>query len=438
MTQAAQMTNFEQLKELVRPYYLRWLYFPLVPGSRPEQFTQCWRYPWWPLDRVPRLSNQSGLDDFIFYPMNDWHVRVQRSHHLAREFAALGRRCIYLNPHLGRQFPETRSRDRSHRVAKLEDNIFELHVRLAAEPVFHHRLLSGSESRVVAGAVKDLCKAIDSGRAVQIVSLPVWLEAAAALRESSGFPIVYDCHDLLSGFPAISRDVLDREAELFRVANLVLFSSADLRDRFTKTDPGLMEKSVIVRNAVRMEQFESTGQQPRKTSRVAGYIGAIDAWFDVESLETAARANPEIQFVLIGRVENESARGLGKLGNVQLRGEVSYADLRAELSNFDIALIPFRVNDLTQATNPIKLYEYFSCGLPVVSAPLPEVALFGDLVYLASTGDEFASAVRRAAEENDPALAERRREVARRESWSKRASTILDELERLRLVHPSS
>ena len=68
------------LKEAVRPFYLRWLYFPLRPRRRPQAFQDCWRYPYQRIDAGTRIPpSPSALPDLLIYPMNDWHNRVQRT-----------------------------------------------------------------------------------------------------------------------------------------------------------------------------------------------------------------------------------------------------------------------------------------------------------------------------------------------------------------------
>src|SRR5450432_2016265 len=95
----------EGLKEFVRPYYLRWLYFPLFPHAKPEAFRNCWKFPFERLHPDRRLSGSTAdLPDLVFYPMSDWHERNQRTRQLALAFGELGYHCIYLNPHLGREF----------------------------------------------------------------------------------------------------------------------------------------------------------------------------------------------------------------------------------------------------------------------------------------------------------------------------------------------
>lgn len=419
----------ESLKEIIRPYYLRWIYFPLNPRSRPSGFSGAWRYPYRKLVAGESLEIVPGAGpDILFYPMTDWHTRPQRSQHLARAFTRLGHRSISVNPHLGRQFETVRLFDRAHRLSFLDDGLFEFHLRLPREPVYHHRLLRPEEDRFAEAVLGRLVSALGTQSAIQIVSLPIWLEVASSLRSSRGYPIVYDCHDLLAGFSNVAPEVIAAEAEMFRRADLVLFSAQALLDHHAQSYPELRAKSRLLRNAVDFAHFQ-VPKQPHNRP-VAGYVGAIDAWFDAAALAEAARANPDLQFVLAGRVENPAIREL-RLPNVELLGEVAYEQLPPLFARFDVGLIPFLCNELTMSTNPIKLYEYFSCGLPVVSAPLPEVAAFDDLVYLASNPAGFAAQVRAAICENDAQRRDRRRRIAESESWSARANQIAAEFPRL-------
>ena len=413
------------LKEAIRPYYLRWLYFPLCPRRRPQAFQDCWRYSYRrvvPGTRLPQPS--SGLPDLIVYPMTDWHNRVQRTQQLVRAFAALGFRCVYLNPHLGREFETSYLFDKAHRLSEIGENIYELHVRLPSEPVFHDRLLSAREEGIIATAVHAVLP--EGTRAIQLLSFPLWSGVARKFRAESAFPIVYDCHDLLSGFQNISAEVIQSETALLREADLVLFSSQGLEDRFQAE----VRRSILVRNAVTAAEF----QRPHPTVAgppAAGYVGALDSWFDVDSVEQAARRNPQCRFLIAGRPEYRALRRLTTLSNVELVGEVPYHQLPDFLSRLTVALIPFAITPLTLMTNPIKLYEYFSLGLPVVSSALPEAQAMGDLVYIGETPADFSRQVTRALAEEDSGLKARRRELASRESWVSRAYAISSQFESL-------
>jgi len=414
-----------QLKEAVRPYYLRWIYFWLWPARRPVSFSDCWRYPFEKIlgesARLPAAG--SALPDLLFYPMTDWHARTQRTQQLVRALAALGYRCVYINPHLGREFETTTLSDRPHRLSRLEDNIFELHIRLPREPVFHDRLLLPDEEDIIVSVIRRILPPGPS--AIQIVSFPLWLGVARRFRQEAGFPVVYDCHDLLSGFKNIAPEIVAAETAQFRESDLVLFSSQGLLDKYRDQSSG---KCLLVRNAVTAMQFkEVLASEPF----VVGYLGALDSWFDVDAVQQAAALNPQCRFVLAGHIEFDPIKRLRSIPNVELIGEISYSRVPDLLARFRVALIPFRVSPLTVMTNPIKLYEYFSCGLPVVTSPLPEAQAMGDLVYVAGTPADFGLQVKCALEEDDPARRDQRRKIALRESWTSRARNLSAEFDAL-------
>jgi glycosyltransferase involved in cell wall biosynthesis len=357
--------------------------------------------------------------------MTDWHARIQRTQQLALGLAAVGHRCYYVNPHLGFQFPRVYFRDRRHRLSFLARRVIELHLRVLREPVVHHRLPTSRECRTLGDAVGLLVRAADVRKLVQIVSLPFWLDVATRLRQAHGFPIIYDCHDLLGAFRGVKREVVGCEADLFRLCDLVVFSSQQLMDVQTAEFPYLRGKSLLVRNAadaagVAGGEAVRRARCPGGPAKVIGYIGALDDWFDVEAVRVAAHRQPGWQFVLIGRIETHSVLALKELPNVKFLGELPHSELRAHLADFDVGLIPFLRNELTLAANPIKLYEYLSYGLPVVSSRLPEVEMLGDLVYIADGPEDFADKVEAAANEGDSSIGQRRRAAVLRETWPDR------------------
>jgi glycosyltransferase involved in cell wall biosynthesis len=186
--------------------------------------------------------------------------------------------------------------------------------------------------------------------------------------------------------------------------------------------PWLAEKSELLRNAVDVSHFPSSGGSEGR--KVIGYAGSLDEWFDVDAVECAARMHSDCDFILLGRIEDRKVLRLEALPNVRFYGEIPYDRLPVYLQQFNVALIPFLVTPLTLATNPIKLYEYFSCGLPVVSSPLPEVELFSEYTYVASTPEDFAHQIGRALAEENPQLRARRRAIAEKESWTQRAAQL--------------
>lgn len=411
------------LKEWIRPFYLKGFYFHFRPEAKPNQWDTCWQFP--VVDLLsPQPPPQPGKPDILFLPMTDWHTRTQRAQHFARQLARLGHRCFYLNPNLGREFPLPAIVSPGVTVCKLENNIWELHVALPREPVYHHRLLTPAESRHLAARLIEALQAFHSCNPIILTQFPLWNPVVAVIKTHfRGSICVYDCHDLLGGFSRMAAEIVAAETALLEKAEIVLFSAKSLLEEKLQQMPWLAGNSLIVRNGVDPNHF-----QWRRDShhQVVGYAGSLDEWFDVDAVEQAARALPDANFVFLGRIEDRKVLRLEQLPNVRFYGEIPYSNLPSYLAEFDVALIPFLVTPLTIATNPIKLYEYFSCGHPVVSSPLPEVAAYDDLVYLAGSTSEFVEKVRLALAEDDEALRLRRRDVAQHESWQARGEQLSD------------
>lgn len=400
----------------------------MLKQARPFYLTECWRYPYWEFPSAEAASvlasASSSEPDLLFLPMADWHARTQRTQHLARALAEAGHRCFYLNPHLGFEYAATYSRCCEHRLAQLAPRLFELHIRLPSEPVIHQRLPSRRESRILYEVLRRSVELSRGGRLIQIVSLPFWLEVAKKLKDSHQCPIVYDCHDHLSGFERLSQEIIGLEAEMFRHSDLIVFSSQTLLDGKTAGLPWLRAKSILIRNAAGTVETPPRQVERARSKKIIGYVGSLDHWFDVECVRQAALRRADWEYVLIGRIEDPSVLQLAELPNVKFLGELPHSELDAHLSGFDAALIPFRINELTLAVNPIKLYEYFSYGLPVVSTNLPEVSMFGKLVYIGGNPEDFADKVETAALESDASIRQKRISIARRETWAARARQL--------------
>ena len=355
--------------------------------------------------------------------MNDWHTRSQRTQHLSGALARRGFPVIYVNPHLGREFPSGFRRGEDEKLLQLDTNLFELHVHLKREPVFHHRRLRKDESLRVASAVTNALQRIGATWSIQLTAFPVWLDAALTLRAEHGAPIIYDCHDYLPGYSGVAPELLELETELFRASDLILCTSTSLMKR-----AGSMTAAprVLLRNAAAAEFFAITPQRP--TQITIGYAGALDSWFDVDAIRYASEKRPAWRFELIGRVENAAVAALSNLPNVRLAGEIPFADLPARLALFSAAVIPFRLSALIEATDPIKAYEYLACRLPVVASAMPELKRFGDLIAY-TTPEDFLSKLDHAVGPQPPDVLWHRRQFVEAETWEARGAELAQLLE---------
>jgi len=99
--------------------------------------------------------------------------------------------------------------------------------------------------------------------------------------------------------------------------------------------------------------------------------------------------------------------------------------------HFDVCIIPFEISKVTNAVDPVKLYEYLSAGKPVVASRTTELLHYEDYLYLAATHSEFLHNVERALLENDISAEERRVELARQNTWDNRVALLNDNLKTL-------
>ena len=419
---------FTWAKEILRRFYLRLVYFPFV-RPKPPQFTRCWQYPLF----EPTMVKGFKRPLILIYPMNDWHTRQQRPHFLAHALVRFGYQCLWINPNLGREFPGLF--DRGPSLSCLADHILELHVRLPREPVFHARMLTAGESDRVAEAVCWALTRLDSTLLGQVVQLPIWSGAAESIKRKTNAAVIYDCHDFIPGFQGMAVEISSAEITSMNLADHVVFSSGWLRERFSSMDDRLITKSSIIRNAGQPMQLPLLDTRNNLSEKpVILYVGAIEDWFDEQLVAAAAQRLPDCQFLIGGRVDERRVLSIDGLANVTFLGEVPASDVPGLLRRARVGLIPFRVNDLTLAANPLKLYEYFWAGLPVVSTRLPEVTVFGDLVYIADGAPEFGLQVEAALREEDRSLQQRRISVATSETWDQRAESFLSLLTAGRLI----
>jgi hypothetical protein len=280
----------------------------------------------------------------------------------------------------------------------------------AEEPLLE---IVGSEAR--------LCP---EGQAVYIYNP----ELVRDLDRYAGSVLVYDMLDDLSLHAW--DEVHAQHRRLLERADIVLTTSWQLRDRLRAARPD----AILVPNGVWPEDFAAARGMERPPGRppVVGYAGAVAHWFDFALMEAVATALPDWRFRLVGRVSEPGrmAALAARCPNVSHEGVLDYARLPEFYGGVDIGVIPFVLNDITHPVSPVKLFEYFAAGRPVVATRMREIAR-DELVLLADGAAEFTEQLRRALPlRDDPAFRERALAAARSASWEGRARRVLDALER--------
>ncbi|WP_422002624.1 glycosyltransferase [Reyranella sp.] len=357
--------------------------------------------------------------DIIWLGVIDWDFRIQRPQHLALNLALQGRRVFYVS--VGFERADSDGRFRITRSPSL--NVFEVKLRLRGS--IPPNIYAGFDR----DQVDDIRAALDEAIAVLairapavVVQYPSWYPIAVGVP---GALVVHDCLDLVGGFNNVPPAMVELDHRLTREADVVVTSSAPLADRMGRD-------SVVVRNAAEIAHF---AQAVRDEERAAdapptiGYFGAIAEWFEIDWVLDCARARPDWRFQLIGNITGFDRSEKVIPDNVMFTGEVPYAELPAWLREFDVALIPFKLTELIQCTNPVKMYEYMAAGKPVVATAMPEVVAGSDLAYIASDPAGLEKEIARALAEDSPELRQRRRAWAAAHNWEDRAAAFADALD---------
>jgi GT2 family glycosyltransferase len=369
-----------------------------------------------------------GTGDLLCFSIFAWEFRRQRPQHLMAGLAERGHRVFYLD--VSERYAGGRN---PYRARSLEPGVVEIQLPAVPATDLYHGEWSESELTTMLAAIERLRRDENLSLVVSVIQLASWWPLAERLRERYGWRVVYDCMDDWSGFPKIGKPLLQSERKLLAGADLVTASSESLRR--TLQERGAAAE--LIRNAADLEHFEisvSSSLLAGIEKPIVGYLGAIAEWFDVELVRSAAAARPEYEFVLVGGVFDIDVGGLERLENVQLLGEKPYALMPHYLRRFDVAIIPFRSGPLTESTDPVKFYEYFVQGKPVVTTGLPELERFAGHYYPAADVVEFVVHLDRAIAEDDDRLREDRKRIARENSWDTRVTQFE---QAFASIHPS-
>jgi GT2 family glycosyltransferase len=379
-----------------------------------------------PLEQREKILNQPTRPgprrrpDVVCFSIIDWSFRYQRPQQLMSQFAAQGHRVFYINltQHLpGGTTPPFRLRE-------IKPNVFDLSLAVSSPPDIYGAVVAGDPLDAILAALGELRHSQGMEEVIGYVMISSWGEVALEARRRWGWRVVYDCMDEWETFPGIKQAIIDMERRLVPQSDLLVVTAQRLLDKWRSRE----RPTVLARNAA---DYEFYAQRCRPNNiltgvraPVVGYYGAIADWFDLDLLARTAAARPGYTFILLGGVFDVDVSRLKALPNVRLLGQQPYETMPQYLYHFDVCLIPFKINAVTEATDPVKLYEYLSAGKPVVCTALPEVEPYREYVYLARDADDFLRQLDAAVAEDDPQWRERRRAMARRHTWHDRWQRI--------------
>ncbi|MGH7752839.1 MAG: glycosyltransferase, partial [Gemmatimonadales bacterium] len=229
--------------------------------------------------------------------------------------------------------------------------------------------------------------------------------ALGASRHLTPMATVYDCMDELSAFAGAPPELVERERELFRRADVVFTGGYSLYEAKRESHPRVyaFPSSVDVEHFARARSLQ---RDPPDQARIArprlGFFGVLDERLDRHLLAGLAALRPHWQFVLVGPTAKIDPATLPAAANIHYLGSRPYRQLPAYLAGWDVALLLFARNEATRFISPTKTPEYLAGGRPVVSTPIRDVvSTYGDrgLVRIAADPASFAAACEAAMQE---------------------------------------
>lgn len=367
----------------------------------------------------------------------DWHEDPTSNHHVLRELART-RRVLWLNSVATRTPKLTSGRDLGKIRRKLgefargpvnvENDLWVFSPLVL--PLPHSAAARRLNARLLRATIRGLRWRLGLDRFHLWTFLPTVADYVGALGEDLA---VYYCVDEWSMFTYVDgaatveaeRRLLDRVDCVFAINHALADDKRRLHAE-THVSPHGVDHALFARALDPATPVPADLATLRAGGApVIGFYGTIQDWVDLDLIATLARRRPGWTFALIGQVLSDAGAVAG-LPNVHLLGRRPHADLPAYCKGFDVGLIPYRGIERMKYVNPIKLREYLSAGLPVVSTPVPEVVRYASWCAIGDGADAIEAAIADALA-TDTADRRRARSAAMTgETWQARVAAVAE------------
>jgi UDP-galactopyranose mutase len=383
----------------------------------------------------------------VYFAMSPWDGMWKNRHQLMSRFAA-EMPVLYVEPWV--------------RLRYLRRNSLKLLVQRdarppvgAAEPIANLSIYHSPPTRPVSGSgligpwtanrwlagVRAAAADIGIRRPILWLSLPEMGFAAGRMNELMS---IYHAVDEYGGYARQTADkqrrLWAREEKILDAVDMTIVVSPELAKSKRKEGRDVH----IVENAVDFDRFSHAARErciPGDLADVPaprlGYSGLIGQRLNLDLLLRTAETRPDWSLVLIGKVDEtgcaDRLRRLRALDNVYFLGQKAVTEVPAYIAGLDTGLLPYTLNLETENISPLKMYEYFAAGIPVVSTPIPAALRLRDFLAIASTDEEFIKRCEESLIADDDAR-RRRIDHAGRNTWDDR----VDEVRSLLQSHLSS
>jgi polysaccharide pyruvyl transferase CsaB len=330
------------------------------------------------------IAAHKDFFDIFHVPMGWNTLLFQRFQHVSLQVAKMGGFALYGgHPTVDKDV---------FVYQEVKKNLF---VFKATDPTVTNRVLAALEKRAADQTVVLRIQSIDLVTTAE--------EVQDFLRR--GFKVVYEYIDKIS--PEITGNVPDlvhhRHEGILKDERVIVVATSD--QLFEEVQRHRVRNCILSTNGVDVDHWRiprgdpPADLKPALTGRtVVGYHGALAKWTDYDLLRRIAD-DGNYELVLIGHEHDDGLpkSGLKEHPRVHFLGSKSYFELNAYAVWYDIAILPFRKTDLTQAVSPVKIFEYMAARKPIVSTDLRECRKYQSCL-IAETHEEFMAQLKHAVD----------------------------------------
>jgi glycosyltransferase involved in cell wall biosynthesis len=366
---------------------------------------------------------------------DDWGRYPSTLQHIGKHLA-INNRIIWIGS-LGLRKPKLKLKDLYRTIEKLakivknnsvKKEIIDFHVFVL--PFHDNYLIQKINRYLLKKKLTAIINEFNFKNPIILTSSPIMECLIGEIGESSSH---YFCLDDYSLFDGAFRSMEKYEKKLLDKVDSV-FSVSDILKKSKIPKSG---NSYFLGQGVDLEHFKMIpySKKNRNDRPTVGFFGLISSWIDLNLIIKSANNYPQYDFVIIGPVKEDISE-LIKLSNVNIIGEINYNNLPLKVINFDVGIIPKKVNKLTSAMNSLKMLEYLALGLPIVSTNLPEIEKFSNYVYIGNDDEQFVSLIKVALENDNLEARISRRQLAEKYSWESITADILsniNEIEKIKI-----
>jgi glycosyltransferase involved in cell wall biosynthesis len=242
--------------------------------------------------------------------------------------------------------------------------------------------------------------------------------------------VVYYCIDDYAAHPGMEKErVAKMDLDLTLAADRVFVAPPSLvqakfdANQSTKFSPHGVDLELFGSvNSASVKVHESLSDLKKP---VIGFFGLVADWIDTSLIEEIALRYPDSTVLLVGHQSTDISR-LTKLQNVLFAGPKPYKELPRWAKAFDVAIIPYRLNQQVKNANPLKLREYLATGIPIVAVTNPEIEKFSNVIYIAKDTEDFIAGIKHVLATDSAEKRSLRMKSVSEMSWDNRVSETID------------